>query len=483
MRRFLLLLLGMPALVATAQSGKSDKHRIVIMTDMTHDDGNSLIRYLYYANDFDLEALIVTPQLPDYTHDAGEPWQKAQNILKGYQAILPNLQKHSSEFPSYQKLQQLTKKGRGALPIIWLTNTKKFSGDIAGRHAESSWGDIRFDDWIGEGRTPNGELKDSEGSEYLQEVFDRKDERPIFVQMWGGPITFVQALYRYRQRKGEEKFQHLLRKLHVFGILLQDITFDYMINLDSAKTLGCGNFGTTTSTYNRDRVAPGWLLFDGGHFWRYIKVMKAEEVNKNDVMSAHYDHGGEGDTPSFLYLLSATLGLNDPLQPSQGSWGTRFVPMPATYPKGYYSTCGVPTTELERWIPDAKNSFMARMKWATNSPAEVNHAPVAAIGKDTSRKVIYRNAAPGSEIVLDASQSHDIDGDKLSFKWFHYNEADSYPEKIAISDSGSAVCRVSVPVDIGNNNIHLVLEVRDNGTPSLVAYRRVVIGRHTTSTP
>ena len=477
MQRFFFLLLILPVMFAAAQNTKPAKYRIVIMTDMTHDDGNSLVRYLYYANDFDLEALIVTPQLPDYPHSAEEPWKKAQTILRGYKAILPNLKKHAPDYPSYEKLQQLTKKGRGALPIIWLTNTKKFSGEIAGRHAESSWGDIRFADWIGEGPNPNGESKDSEGSEFLQQVFAKKDDRPIFVQMWGGPITFVQALYRYRQRQGEEKFRKLLPKLHVFGITLQDITFDYMINLDSVKTLGCGNFGTTTSTYQGERVKPGWLLFDGGHFWRYIKVMKAEEVAGNDAMAANYDHGGEGDTPSFLYLLSAFLGLNDPLQPSQGSWGSRFVPMPSTYPAGYYSTCGVSAAELERWVPDAKNSFMARMKWATNSPSEVNHAPVAVLGGDRSNKVVYRKSAPGSRVVLDASKSFDQDGDRLSYRWFHYKEAGSYQNPIDIPDSASSRIRFTVPHDIGNDDLHLVLEVRDQGSPSLVAYRRVVIAK------
>ncbi len=474
--RFAILIFFIAAVNCLAQEKLSkEKYRIVIMTDMTHDDGNSLIRYLYYANDFDLEALIITPQLPDYTHDAEEPWQKAQKILSGYQAILPNLKKHSDEFPSYNKLVGLTKRGRGALPIIWLTNTKKFSGEIAGRHVESSLGEMKFHDWIGEGNNLNGESKDSEGSEFLQQIFDKDDDRPIFVQMWGGPITFVQALYRYRQQQGDEKFHILMKKLHIFGILLQDITFDYLINLDSAKELGCGNFGTVTSSYTGARAQPGWLLFDGGHFWRYITVMKPEEVNKNDVMSASYDHGGEGDTPSFLYLLSASLGLNDPLEPTHGSWGTRFKAMPETFPQGYYSTCGVDPAEMKRWIPEAKNNFLARMKWATHSPAEVNHIPVAAIGKDLSNKIIYLKSTPGKKIKLDASASYDPDGREISFTWYNYAEAGGYPNPIQLSKVSSKVLHFTVPPDIGDKEIHLILEVRDHGDPALVAYRRVVI--------
>ncbi|GAA4394661.1 hypothetical protein GCM10023187_00740 [Nibrella viscosa] len=470
-----LALLGYASADAQTRGKQNTNYRIVIMTDMTHDDGNSLIRYLYYASDFDLEALIVTPQLPDFNHNAEQPWQKAQTILNGYRTILPNLLKHSPNFPTYEALQQVTRKGRGALPIIWLTNEKKFAGKIAGRYVESAWGDIRFDDWIGEGNTPNGEPKDSEGSEFLQQVFSKDDDRPIFVQMWGGPITFVQALYRYRERQGEEKYRRLLRKLHVFGITLQDITFDYLIDLDAVKALKCTNMGTVTSTFSGKRSEPGRLLFDGGHFWRYITVMKPEEVNRNDAMAATYDHGGEGDTPAFLYLLSGFLGLNDPLDPTQGSWGTRFVPMGGTFPQGYYSTCGVERSELERWIPDAKNSFLARMQWSTHGPAEVNHAPTPAFGKDRSNAVVYKRVVPGKTLTLDASASTDRDGDKLSYRWYPYPEAGSYTKPIKLETSDSPVLTWTVPEDIGDNAIHLILEVRDNGSPSLVAYRRVVV--------
>jgi hypothetical protein len=68
-----------------------DKLRVVILTDMTHDDGNSFIRYLYYSSYFDLEALIVTNQLPDYNFNDTGPWDKAMGILDAYRQELPHL--------------------------------------------------------------------------------------------------------------------------------------------------------------------------------------------------------------------------------------------------------------------------------------------------------------------------------------------------------------------------------------------------------
>lgn len=458
-------------------SHASEKFRVVIMSDMTHDDGNSLIRYLYYSPYFDTEAIIVTPQLPDFNYNDDAPWKKVQSILNAYHQEYDQLKKHHPDFPEFQDLHKITKKGRGALPIIWLTKEKKFAGDIAGRYVESSWGDIRFEDWIGEGNNPNGDPKDSEGSEFLQEVFNKDDDRPIFVQMWGGPITFVQALYRYKQRNNDEKYRKLLSKLHVFGILLQDISFDYMINLDKVQELECIDWGTTSSTYQGDRVQPGWLLHDTGHFWQYIKVMKQSEVNGHGPMSEIYDHGGEGDTPAFLYLLSSTFGLNDPLDPTHGSWGSMFKPMGEQFPENYFHTCEVPKTEMERWVPHAKNSFLNRLNYTLKGPEEVNHEPLAVINKDKSNKIISIHGQPGKQISLNAAGSSDQDGDKISFNWFFYKEASSYKENISIGQPASAKQTIKVPEDIEDKEIHIVLEVHDNGAPNLVSYRRVIISK------
>lgn len=454
-----------------------DKYRVVIMTDMTHDDGNSLIRYLYYSPYFDTEAIIITQQLPDFNYNQDGPWIKVNNILDAYQEEYEQLKRHNEDFPSYAELESVTKKGRGALPIIWLTNEKKFAQEIAGRYVESEWGDITFHDWIGEGQNPNGEPKDSEGSEYLQQVFDKEDDRPIFVQMWGGPITFVQALYRYRERNGEEKFKKLLSKIHIFGILLQDITFDYMIELDKVQALKCSNMGTVTSTFQGERVNPGWFLHDNGHFWKYLNVMDQKEVNGNGPMSAYYDHGGEGDTPAFLYLISAALGLNDPLDPTQGSWGSMFQSMGEQFPDGYFHTCGLESSELERWILAVKNSFLNRLQYSTKDPDKVNHEPVAVTNGAGGNQIIRINEKPGANIILDASGSNDPDGDEISFKWFYYKEASSYKGQFSINEPGNKIQKLGLPYDIGNSEIHLILEVRDNGAHELVSYRRIILSR------
>ncbi len=457
---------------------EAEKYRVVIMTDMTHDDGNSLIRYLHYSEMFDTEAIIVTPQLPDFNFDSEGPWNKAQGILSAYQTQLPQLRKHEPGLASCEEILSVTKKGRGALPIIWLTNEKSFRDFIAGRYVESGWGEIRFEDWIGEGLNPNGESKDSEGSEFLQGVFEKEDDRPIYVQMWGGPITFIQALYRYKQRKGEEEFNRLLSKLHVYGILLQDITFDFMIDIDEVKAMDCGIFNSTVSTYEGERNSPRWLLHDGGHFWDYccpgndsLRPITFHEVNGHGPLSDIYDGGGEGDTPAFLYLVSARYGLNDPMDPTQGSWGGRFQPMGDPFPDGYYHTCGLSKEELRRWFDPATRDFKTRLDWNLKEPGGVNCRPNARLEGYPGIQPIVIKVEAGQKVRLDASPSFDPDQDELIFEWFWYSESGEYGGL----NAGRPLLVIQVPEDIRNNEIHMILRVKDKTEMPLESYRRVIL--------
>ncbi|WP_114750266.1 DUF1593 domain-containing protein [Pleomorphovibrio marinus] len=493
MHKLLLLLTAMILILGACRAPNSEeqptasqeKIRTVILTDMTHDDGNSLIRYLYYSSYFDLEAMIVTNQLPDFNHDDTGPWEKAMSILDAYKEELPQLRKHDTDLPDYEELMAVTKQGRGALPIIWLTNTLEFSGQIADRSVTSSWDSVYYHDWIGEGMTPHDEPKDSEGSDFLVEVFEKEDERPIFVQAWGGTITLVQALHRFREKHGEEKFGQLLPKIHLFGILFQDISFEFFADFAKMQEETCADFGTAIPTYGEDPVALGRVLYDNGHFWHYVwskdpdwqKPMTPKEANGHGPMSEIYDDGGEGDTPSYLYLLSSVFGLNDPLDPTQGSWGSLFKPMGGSFHDNYYATCGVDQSELSRWVPAASNSFKNRLLWSVKEPNEVNREPIAAINSDKSNKIMHLTANPGETISLDASASSDPDGDNLTFNWFRYEQADSYSGEISINDPSNNVIKVAIPQDWTGDDIHIVLEVKDSGEPSLTTYRRVIIER------
>lgn len=217
------------------------------------------------------------------------------------------------------------------------------------------------------------------------------------------------------------------------------------------------------------------FIVDEGHFWRYLKAVDRSQVNGHGAMSELYDGGGEGDSPAFLYLVSALKGLNDPLDPTQGSWGNMFTPMSKPFPGNYYQTCGMDNGEIERWIEDATNSFMARLQWSVKDPGEVNRPPVAVLNGDSGNSIIRLTVNPGEQIQLDAAGSYDPSGEEIYFKWFQYIEADSYPGSIHIENASSAKQVFEVPIDAAGSEIHLVLEVRDYGAPELVSYRRVIL--------
>jgi hypothetical protein len=99
----------------------------------------------------------------------------------------------------------VTKQGRGALPIIWLTNTLEFSNWIADRMLQvrgiRSFSTTGLEKDLPHMVSP----KTLMGATFLVQVFEKDDDRPIFVQAWGGTITFVQALHRFRQKTWRRK--------------------------------------------------------------------------------------------------------------------------------------------------------------------------------------------------------------------------------------------------------------------------------------
>jgi hypothetical protein len=82
---------------------------------------------------------------------------------------------------------------------------------------------------------------------------------------------------------------------------------------------------------------------------------------------------------------------------------------------------------------------------------------------------------PGEIVELNAQGTTDPDGDKLSYRWWQYQEADSYGGSIKIKKANKQRASFKVPKDAKTGEtIHIVIEVTDNGTPSLTRYQRVV---------
>lgn len=126
---------------------------------------------------------------------------------------------------------------------------------------------------------------------------------------------------------------------------------------------------------------------------------------------------------------------------------------------------------LARWTDAIQNDFAARADWCVKSFAEANHPPVVVLGHAADLR-----AQPGATVKVDARGTSDPDGDNLSYRWWQYEEVDTYDGSIEIQNADQQDASFTVPDDAEKGEtIHIICEVRDDGTPPLTRYQRVVV--------
>jgi len=104
---------------------------------------------------------------------------------------------------------------------------------------------------------------------------------------------------------------------------------------------------------------------------------------------------------------------------------------------------------------------------------EANHHPVAVLNGDASRKVLEIVAWVASNVTLSAAGSSDPEDDSLDYSWSFYKQPSLYKEEILIESNSSASTTVTIPSDAGGKNIHIILQLLDDGSPHLYSYRRL----------
>src|SRR4051812_16070711 len=141
------------------------KNRLLVITDIGNepDDFMSMVRLMLYSNQIDIEGLIASTSVHQSTRVSPELIEK---VIHAYGKVQPNLLKHEPGFPTAQKLLSLVKKGLAVYGM----------------------------EGVGKG-------KDSEGSEWIIEMLEKNDQRPLWVAVWGGPNTLAQALFKIRATK------------------------------------------------------------------------------------------------------------------------------------------------------------------------------------------------------------------------------------------------------------------------------------------
>lgn len=448
-----------------------EKQRVIVLTDIEADpdDTQSMVRLLLYSNEIDIEGIIATTSCWKKTSVAPESIVK---VIQAFGKVQPNLLNHDPDFPQSETLLEKVKQGLAVYGMLGV-----------------------------------GEGKDSEGSDWIIQVLEENDERPLWISVWGGVNTLAQALYKIQHTKSKKEVEKLIVKLRVYTISDQDDSGIWIRNnfpeLFYIVSPG-DNYGSATwSAING--------VVDGIDNEKISNTWLADNIQQgHGPLGAAYPDvswGMEGDTPSWLSLIPN--GLNDAEHPDWGGWGGRYelyIPDFAKQKKGGSGVSFEPETRqiwtdavdsytpyvpneygravrlgtnsftdnkvsLWRWRDDFQNDFAARMDWCTKSYEESNHPPVPVLsGLD------YITVRSGEGFGLDAFDTTDPDGDSFSFLWFHYPEAGSYKELIKIASPENAHgAYVRVPEVGKEETAHFILKVTDRGTPRLSCYKRIIV--------
>ena len=167
----MLLIVG----IAVTSSGAAPRLRVVISSDFPPtnvipvkaftngvppaqcsdpDDVQSMVRFLLYANEFDVEGLVASAGT--FANVANKT--NMLNMLDLYEQVYPNLKKHDPRYPTAEKLRSVAWQGR-----------------------DGSWGTSK----VGTTSKPLPQIlgagKDSEASDNIIRVVDRSDPRPVWV--------------------------------------------------------------------------------------------------------------------------------------------------------------------------------------------------------------------------------------------------------------------------------------------------------------
>ena len=371
----LLLLAATNATGGEPQACAQERLRVVIETDAggDPDDEQSLVRFLLYCNDWDVEGIIANrPKARD--RENRNPERTGLGIVKclvkAYGKCYPTLIKHDQRYPK---------------PEVLLRRT------VAG-----------YDDT-------------DEGVKLIIAAVDRDDPRPLWYADWGsdrGSATVnlrraLDQVFKERGPKGYAKFKERLR------IIGYDQYGDHTTKIDPP-------FRLWVNTFQPPVEGKRWY-----HRFSALTATAGDFDLKRDVLTGHGPLGAmyptntthpqkEGDTMTFLYLVPT--GMNDPEQPTWGSWAGRYGRNEQYKARPYYWANQEDTWQgtthrdntLKRWAVHSQSDFKARLDWCVNDAAHANHPPVPRV-----KGALRRTVKPGDKVVLDARDSTDPDKDSL----------------------------------------------------------------------
>jgi hypothetical protein len=437
-RRLIFLLCVLCVLEVPGFAAEPPRLRLIVETDAggDPDDEQSLVRFLLYANEWDVEGIIAnrpTARDGENLNPVRDGLGIVRRQLKAYGEVRPKLALHDARYPTQEALEQVT---------------------VAG-----------YDDV-------------NDGVELVIRAMDRDDPRPVWFLNWGtdkgaAESCLKRALDRVMMERGAAGYAAFKRRIRLSS---DDKFGEHTWNVEPAFTFW---------------AYPFLPDMDGGRwYWRFsVITKKAGGFDlKRDVLEGHGPLGKlyptntgipqkEGDSLTFLRLIPN--GLNEPEHPEWGSWAGRFGLREEAKGRNYFCPNVRDTIDgkthrdntLARWAAHLQNDFRARMEWCVHDYAGANHPPVVKLADEATRVV-----KAGERIELDATQSSDPDGNGLTFAWIVYPEASEYRGPApAFADAAASRTTITIPPAAAGKAIHLIVIVTDNGAPALTRYGRVIV--------
>ena len=299
---FLFVILGAISLSCVSKENKTinnHKPRVIVTSDGEIDDECSILRFLLYANQWDIEAIVTSSSQYHWQgHSwAGDDW--IEPYLDAYEQVYPNLVKHDSAFPTPAYLR-----------------------------ARTALGNVKAE----------GEMEEvTEGSQLIAKVLlDSSDDRPIWLQAWGGMNTISRALKTIEQEH-PERMAEVAKKLRFFFIWEQDSTYQSYIRPHWGKynitTIVSDQFEAIAYRWKQIQPEEMQVYFDAA--WMKKNILEnhgplcslyeahKETSERNNHQYYAGDFRSEGDSPAFLHTI--VTGLRNMESPDRGGWGGRYV--------------------------------------------------------------------------------------------------------------------------------------------------------------
>ncbi|KAK1676152.1 hypothetical protein BDP55DRAFT_661890 [Colletotrichum godetiae] len=442
----------------------------------------SLIRLLLYSNQLDIRGLCATTStfLRNETHP-----EEMTKILQVYGTVVGNLNRHVSQDSQYSSSDVF-------LPLV------SSGPKVYGMEALST--------------------TLSQGAKNMIEKLEESSE-PLHVSLWGGAGTLAQALQHIEMNQSSENAALLRSRLRVYAISDQDNVGSWI------QARWPDIFYITSINGFNEFEGATWVGIntDDNGFANTTKIKNAWadaniRVGPFGTIYPQILYGMEGDSPSFLWLISN--GLSVPDMPNLGGWGGRYsrvsevdgfnwygnAPDSVSLPSGGQYRSSQAT--IWRWRDAMQDDFAARMQWTlNNSVSAVAHPPLLSINGSTGTEVVRFDLGLNGSIILDAISTCDADhsGDtsQLDFEWFGYPPPQGYGVQpsltiqplssplgtngiLPLNEAGFAnvtlgpIVTISPPTEAGSasdgEEWHVVLQVRTKKGPYAIRrYKRVII--------